>query len=107
MIINKVYHFFICLEEEKKKKKSKFTKLFNLLSPRLKRRANYGYDGGGEDDSDNNNDNDDEEGVPRKTLVTARILRESDATNANVPGGGGGIEWADDEAHGHVLMPHL
>jgi hypothetical protein len=30
--------------------------------------------------------------VPRKTLVTATIRRESDAANANVPGGGGGVE---------------
>jgi hypothetical protein len=98
MTINKVYHFFICLKEKKKKKKSRFTKLLNLLSPRLKRRANYGRSGRGEDD--------DNEGVPRKTLVTATIRRESDAANADVPGGGG-VERADDEAHGHVLEPHL
>jgi hypothetical protein len=90
MTINKVYHFFICLEEKKKKKKSGFTKLLNLLSPRSKRRVNYGRDGVGEDD-DNNDDDDDNnnhKSVPRKTLVTATIGRESDAANANVPGGG-------------------
>jgi hypothetical protein len=59
----------------------------NLLSPRSKRRANYRRYGGGEDDDDNddNNDNDnDNKGGPRKTLVTAMIRRESDASNANV-----------------------
>jgi hypothetical protein len=71
----------------------------NILSSRLKRKANYGRDGGGEDDDnnsnnddDNNNNNDDDnnnKGVPRKTLVTTTIWRESDATNANVPGRGG------------------
>ncbi len=83
--INKVYCFFICLEEKKKKKKSRFTKLLNLLSPRLKRRANYGCDGREEDNDNNDNDN---KGAPRKTLVTATIRRESDAAAADVPGGG-------------------
>ncbi len=58
----------------------------NLLSPRSKRRANYGRNGRGEDDD---NDDDNNEGVPWKTLVTTTIRRESDATNANIPGGGG------------------
>jgi hypothetical protein len=81
--------FFICLEDKKKEKKSGFTKLLNLLSPRLKRRANYGCNGGGEDDDDDDDDDNDKEGVPRKTLVTATIRREIDAAPAaDVPGGG-------------------
>jgi hypothetical protein len=69
-------------EDNKTKKKSGFTNFLNTSSPRSKRRANNRRNGRGDNDDDN-------KGVLRKTLVTATIQIKRDATNADVPGGGG------------------
>ena len=63
----------------------------NLLSPRLKRRANYGRNGRGEDNDVNVDNNNNNNGVPRSTLATATIRRESDLANTDVPGGRGAL----------------